>query len=266
MPLPRQSKRPAGEYDRTPLRRITHDCLRPGGVELTAEGLKLCAFPSGSTVLDLGCGAGASLGILRKSGYAAFGLDRSSVLLREAAEQSPVIRADFSKLPMRHSSLDGIVCECVLSLAPDKDSVLSECARVLKPGGRLLLSDITRKGEFNNGVSGLAPCMRGAEPVEGYAVLLRNNGFSLLHTGDHTRRLRELAAQISWEFGSLAEFFRLWRTDSNTETPSRPDTPCVSGKNLGYCLIVAEKTPVTADRREPERWQTPQSRDFQSGA
>lgn len=144
------------------LRQVTGACLRPGGLELTARGLALCGFKSGDTLLDLGCGPGASLGLLGSSGFRALGLDLSPAMAAEASAKGAVVRADAARLPLADASLDGIVCECVLSLASDKAAVLEQCARALKPGGRLVLSDITLGGHGGFAAGGPAPQGRSA--------------------------------------------------------------------------------------------------------
>ena len=231
-------------YDESPLRELTGNCLRPGGPELTLRGLALCAFAPKALVLDLGCGAGASLALLRGAGIAPLGLDASERLLSEARACAPVLRADMAALPLAAASLDGIVCECALSLAGDKAAVLRECCRALKPGGRLLLCDLVRREEgagppAAGGVPPCVPCAAGAQSASALAGLLAGAGFSVLAVEDHTQALRELAARIVWRFGSLAAFAALM--PGNDETGGG-NAACDGGKGLGYCLMVAEKS------------------------
>lgn len=224
-------------YEHSPLRQLTGNCLRPGGLELTRHALELCALPPGSRVLDLGCGPGASLGLLRERGYDGLGLDRSAPLLAEAA--LPVLRGDVHALPLEDSRLDGILCECVLSLARDKAAVLGECFRVLRPGGRLVLSDLIVRGESLAPGAAAAPCVAGAVSLQALEHLLRVAGFTLLFREDHSRCLQELAARIVWHFGSLAAFAELWRAGERPVEEAAP--ACPSGKNLGYTLLIAQK-------------------------
>lgn len=256
----------AGAYDDSPLRALTGKCLRPGGTSLTRRGLDLCAFASGARVLDMGCGPGASLGVLAGAGLRALGLDISPVLLAEARESAPALRADMAALPLKAESLDGIVCECVLSLADDKAAVLRECARTLRPGGRLLLCDLVlrtgpeaadealREKALPRTVAGQEgiPCAAGALAVPALTGLIESSGFTLPVVEDHTTALRDLAARIVWRFGSLAAFAALLPPQDKgrrEEPQTAPNLPCGCAK-LGYCLIVAEKPVPASGRRE----------------
>lgn len=259
----------AGAYDDSPLRALTGRCLRPGGTSLTRRGLDLCSFAPGARVLDMGCGPGASLGVLAGAGLRAVGLDISPVLLAEARESAPALRADMAALPLKAESLDGIVCECVLSLADDKAAVLRECARTLRPGGRLLLCDLAlREGpeapdEADEALRERAlprtlagqediPCAAGARTVPALTGLIESAGFTLLVVEDHTKALRDLAARIVWRFGSLAAFAALLPSQDKgrrEKLQTAPSLPCGCAK-LGYCLIVAEKPAPAPGRCE----------------
>ena len=113
--------------------RIAGGTWRPGGTELTRHGLDLCAFAQGSKILDVGCGQGASLAVLRNRGLNGTGLDKECSLV----EPFPFVRADAQDPPFADGSFDGILCECVLSLLPDAERALRRFAAVLRPGGKL---------------------------------------------------------------------------------------------------------------------------------
>lgn len=259
----------AGAYDDSPLRALTGICLRPGGTTLTRHGLDLCSFSPGARVLDLGCGPGASLGVLAGAGLRPVGLDISPVLLAEARESAPVLRADMAALPLGEENLDGIVCECVLSLAEDKEAVLRDCARTLRPGGRLLLCDLVLREEPEAvspvdpvpPVSPVSPvsrekalprtvagqegilCAAGALTVPSLTGLLESSGFTILVVEDHTKALRDLAARIVWRFGSFAAFAALLPPQGKgrrEESQTASGSPCGCVK-FGYCLLVAQK-------------------------
>ncbi len=233
-------------YKDSPLRQVTGDTLRPGGLELTRRALALCAFPPGARILDMGCGPGASLGLFREQGLCALGLDHSPALLAEARLRGPVLAADFHAPPLADSCLEGIFCECVLSLGRDKAVILAECRRMLRPGGRLVLSDLVLPGDpASPPAYASIPCVRGASTSEAYLSLLNASGFSVCHAEDHTPMLRDLAARLVFAFGSLEEWLRLWSQGPGTSGNAGGESACASRgaayPRLGYMLFVATR-------------------------
>lgn len=207
--------------------------MRPGGLVITDEALDLCAFPAGSRLIDLGCGPGGTLKYLRERGFEAIGVDRSPALLAEAKAFGPVREADFHRLPFEDSFVDGLLCECALSLADDKSRVLAECFRVLKAGGRLVVSDIFRMKKVDLTVSRpvvqSAGCLGGAVDLDMMRKLLLDNSFEVEHYRDHAPALRELAARLVWHFGSAAALKELVGGE------------CCDGRNFGYGLFIARR-------------------------
>jgi SAM-dependent methyltransferase len=215
---------PARPCEAAELRSLCGSTLRPGGLALTREALELACFPPGARLLDLGCGPGGTLRFLRESGFEAQGLDRSPELLAEAGQYGPVLEADFHDLPLADEFFDGVFCECVLSLSPDPARVLGECARVLKRGGRLAVSDLFSRqpGERPGPEAGSLAFFR---------AQLAAAGFSLSQCLDRSRYLKELAARLVWRFGSAA-------------MPAGPWGPAGArpGPGTSYYLLIAEKS------------------------
>lgn len=207
--------------------------LRPGGLALTEHGLTLCAFASGARVADLGCGQGSTLGLLERRGFRALGLDRDRLFLDQARQEAPtalLLRAEAQALPLADASLDGLVCECVLSILNDPAAALAEMARVLRPGGRLLLTDLyLRTAVCNVPVPG---CLAGAVSREQGRQRLLAAGLHPLVFEDHSRALRELAGRLIFAHGSLEAFWGLALGRKHG---------CPDLRALGYGLIIAEK-------------------------
>jgi demethylmenaquinone methyltransferase / 2-methoxy-6-polyprenyl-1,4-benzoquinol methylase len=95
----------------------------------------------GATVLDLGCGTGDLCDVVAGAGYAPIGVDFSAGMLAAAHTRVPLARADALALPVPDASADGVVSGFALRNFVDLDRFFQECARVLRPGGRLAALD-----------------------------------------------------------------------------------------------------------------------------
>jgi demethylmenaquinone methyltransferase/2-methoxy-6-polyprenyl-1,4-benzoquinol methylase len=104
--------------------------------------VEMLALQPNSRVLDLACGTGDLCRTLRAAGHAPVGVDFSGGMLHAARTDAPLVRADALHLPFADATFDGLTCGFALrnfaALAP----VLSECGRVLRPGGRVALLDV----------------------------------------------------------------------------------------------------------------------------
>jgi len=172
--------------------------LRPGGTALTDRALAACALPTGARLLDVGCGTGATLAHLAGLGFRAAGLDPSDLLLERARHRDSrleLVHGRAERLPWPERSLDGVLCECVLSLLEEPGRALDEFRRVLRPGGHLILSDLYRR-------SGPGPWSSRAE----LETQLAERGFRTLLWEDHSRALQELAARMVLAGESLDAF------------------------------------------------------------
>ena len=125
-----------------------------------ANPLAIAEISEGETVVDLGSGTGMDLllaaGRVGSEGRA-IGVDMTDEMLESArssanlmgAFQVELRRGDLQDLPLERASVDVVISNGVLNLAPDKRIAFGEIARVLKPGGRLLLGDIIMSGELS---------------------------------------------------------------------------------------------------------------------
>jgi SAM-dependent methyltransferase len=152
----------------------------------------LAQLNPGETVLDLGSGGGIDVLLsARRVGPAgkAYGLDMTDEMLalaRENQRKAGIENAEFLKgeiehIPLPDGSVDVIISNCVINLSGDKDRVLREAFRVLKPGGRFAVSDVVTRGavpeDIRRNMLLWVGCIAGAlEDVE-YAAKLANAGF-----------------------------------------------------------------------------------------
>ena len=154
--------------------------------------VRLAEIREGETVLDLGSGGGIDVFLAaRRAGPSGkvIGVDMTPEMLaraRQNAERLGLGNVEFRQglieaLPLEDSSVDVILSNCVINLAPDKSLVFKEAFRVLKPGGRLVVSDMVAKGELPEEVRGnpelWASCIGGALPEEEYLETIRKAGF-----------------------------------------------------------------------------------------
>lgn len=219
-------------YETGTLRGVTGPTIRPGGLQLTGRGVDFCRFAPGARLADVGCGAGATVEYLRdQRGFEASGVDPSPLLLQEGRLRDaslPLLQGGAERLPYGDQSLDGVLCECVLSLVPEPDRALGEFGRVLKRGGRLVLSDLYLCSLSAPALSGptIDGCSAGARSRKAVETMVGDAGFSLLIWEDHSALLRELAARLVLAGGSLEGF---------------PCGAAGSGGSPGYYLLIARK-------------------------
>jgi SAM-dependent methyltransferase len=170
------------------------------GLPVDVTGLSLgCGDPvtiatlhEGETVLDLGSGGGIDCFLAAKrvgSTGKVIGVDMTPEMLQKAnankaklnAENVEFRRGQIEALPVENNSVNVIMSNCVINLSPDKPAVFREAVRVLKPGGRVAISDIVTEGEFSPELRAQtdkwAECVTGAIDVDRYTQMMRDAGF-----------------------------------------------------------------------------------------
>lgn len=162
----------------------------------------------GETVVDLGCGGGLDVLLaaprLGPTGKA-IGIDMTPEMIerakRNAAKQG-VSNVEFhlakiDQLPLQDSSADCIISNCVINLVPQKSTVFREMFRVLKPGGRVAVSDIALKkplpAEINQNLLAYIGCIAGAILIEDYIRQLESAGFEAVQVIDTRKDLNAYA-------------------------------------------------------------------------
>jgi arsenite methyltransferase len=152
----------------------------------------LAQLNAGETVLDLGSGGGIDVLLSAKrvgpTGKA-YGLDMTDEMLalanenrrKAGAENVEFLRGEIERIPLPDDSVDVIISNCVINLSADKKRVIAEAYRVLKPGGRLAVSDVVVRGEVpaqvRRNMELWIGCVAGALGDEEFLTLLRNAGF-----------------------------------------------------------------------------------------
>jgi arsenite methyltransferase len=171
----------------------------------------IASLKPGETVLDLGSGAGFDCFLAARAvgpNGRVIGVDMTPEMLTKArtnAAQANYAHVEFrlgeiEHLPVADNFVDIIISNCVINLSPDKPSVLRDAFRVLKPGGRLAISDIVATkplpAEIRDDASLLCGCMSGATPIDEFRELLARAGFAeieIVEKPDSREFIREWA-------------------------------------------------------------------------
>ena len=190
-------------------RMLLGDSFHPGGTRLTERLGELLALSPESHVLDVASGRGISAFHLAESfGCKVTGVDLSEENVRLAtaeasqrglAGQISFQHGDAERLPFGDEVFDAIICECAFCTFPSKPVAAGEFYRVLKPGGQLGLSDLTRSEAEIPGLEGLLSriaCIGDALPTERYSATLKEAGFHVSRIEDHSDALVEMVRQI----------------------------------------------------------------------
>jgi arsenite methyltransferase len=191
---------PATESSRDPITSNLYDASQASQIPEQALQASLgCGNPTalaklnpGEVVLDLGSGGGIDVLLsARRVGPTgkAYGLDMTDEMLALANENKrkagfenvEFLRGEIENIPLPDSSVDVIISNCVINLSADKDRVLREAFRVLKPGGRFAVSDVVTRGEINprirQSVLLWVGCVAGALDENDYRSKLQSAGF-----------------------------------------------------------------------------------------
>ncbi len=172
--------------------------------EVAALGLSLgaslgCGNPTalaqlhpGDVVLDLGSGAGLDVLLSARRvapGGHAYGVDMTDEMLalanenktRSGVENATFLKGTIESIPLPEATVDVVISNCVINLAADKAAVLKEAYRVLRPGGRLAVSDMveveTLAPSVKSSLDAWAGCVAGTIPVDAYRAAVSDAGF-----------------------------------------------------------------------------------------
>ncbi|MDA0660822.1 MAG: arsenite efflux transporter metallochaperone ArsD [Planctomycetota bacterium] len=161
--------------------------------------LALAGIREGEVVVDLGCGGGMDVFLAARrvgSSGRVIGIDMTSEMLERARAGQQKLgltnvefhQSTIDRLPLPDNSVDCVISNCVINLVPDKLAVFCEILRVLKPGGRVALSDIALKRELpvevKQSVEAYVGCISGAVLIEEYRSLMEQAGLASVVVAD----------------------------------------------------------------------------------
>jgi SAM-dependent methyltransferase len=188
----------------------------------------------GEIVVDLGSGGGLDVFLASKKvgpEGRAIGIDMTPAMIERARANAAAgaytnvefYQSTIDRIPLPDASVDCVISNCVLNLAPDKPAVFREIARVLKPGGRLAVSDIALKGELPEDIArsmaAYVGCIAGAIRMDDYRASLLGAGFEHVEIVDSGADLNAYA-KVENQSGCCSPAM-----DGSSCCPPAPDTP-----------------------------------------
>lgn len=250
----------ANAYESDWARLLLGDSFHPGGVTLTERLGELLGLGRGKRVLDVAAGKGASAVFLAKRfGCEVVGVDYSARNVAEAARaakeagEAELVRfrqGDAERLPFDDGEFDAVVCECAYCTFPDKAAAAREFHRVLRPGGSVGLSDLTRCGELGPELRTLlawVACLGDARPVEEYALFLRDAGFAEIEIEPHEEALGQMVQDVRAKLlgaelmGKLGNITLPVGDLGQAKDMARAAAQAIDRGNLGYTLMLARR-------------------------
>jgi arsenite methyltransferase len=247
-------------YESELVSRLLGDSFHPGGDALTERLGRLLELTPASHVLDAASGKGTSaLRIAERFGCSVLGVDLSAQNVGKATAEVNRLgldgRVEFRMGDAEHlavdtGSMDAVMCECAFCTFPDKAQAAREFARVLKGGGRLGLSDVTRMpgpaGEMDDLTAWVA-CLADAMPAVAYAELFSAAGFTDVTTESHDGVLVEMIRGIGAKLFAAEVLTGLKAIDlagidvTEAKRLTRQALAAAQQGRLGYAIMYATK-------------------------
>jgi arsenite methyltransferase len=247
-------------YESEIVRRLLGESFHPGGTALTERLGALLELSPEHVVLDTASGNGTSaLFLAQRFGCQVIGVDLGAENVARATTEAERLEladrvrfqvGDAEQLPIDDSTIDSVVCECAFCTFPDKPKAAREFARVLRPGGRVGLSDITRSpgppGEFADLMAWVS-CLADARPATSYVDWLTAEGFAEAVVEGHDEALREMIRGIGTRLFATEVLAGLGKLDlvgidlDAAKRLTREAMAAITHKRLGYTIVFATK-------------------------
>ncbi|MFQ5612646.1 MAG: class I SAM-dependent methyltransferase [Anaerolineae bacterium] len=250
----------AALYESDWARLLLGDSFHPGGLALTERLGALLGLQPGWRVLDVAAGQGASaLFLAERFGCEVVGVDYGAEAVAVAtarAEEAGLAgrvrfeQGDAERLRFAGGAFEAVICECAFCTFPDKRAAAGELARVLRPGGRLGLSDLTRSGslppELDTLLAWIA-CIADARPVENYVSYLEGAGLAVEQVETHNGALGQMVREVQGKLLGAELLVRLNKLElpevdfDQAKSLARRAAEAVREGKLGYALLVGAK-------------------------
>jgi SAM-dependent methyltransferase len=194
--------------------------LHPGGLELTEELAELCQVGRGTEVLELACGTGESACFLaERRGARVVGLDRSPHMIRRAEQKARAKglevefrEADARHLPFPDAAFDVAICECTLCLL-DKQQVLGEMVRVVRPGGHVGMHDACWRENTPDALKQTLAEIEGERPetLDGWRQLFTRAGLAEIQAVDKSSLIPRWMKESRAQLGPIGQLVLAWK-------------------------------------------------------
>ncbi len=254
----------ASLYQSERVRLLLGESFHPGGPALTEHLGMLLALSPGKQVLDVACGQGTSaIHLAQRFGCRVLGIDYSDGLVQQASVRATAEgvshlvsfqRGDAECLPFLDAAFDAVLCECAFCTFPNKAMAATEFQRVLKPGGRVGLSDLTRSGDVPPDLQGLLAwiaCLADAQPVERYVQYLTTTDLGITRVELHNEALGELVHEIQGKLLGAEVLVKLKQIElvppidfAQAKALAKAAAAAIRSHQFGYVVIVASKSGV----------------------
>lgn len=225
---------------------VLGESYHPGGRALTRRLAAVTGLRPGQRVLDVASGPGSTAVLLAQEfDVTVDGVDLGTATVERAAAAADTaglaqsVRfhlGDAERLPFEDATFDVVICECAFCTFPDKVTAAAELARVLRPGGRVGLSDVTLcSGGLPAELTGLAgwvACLADARPLPAYAALLADAGLDTVLLERHDEALTAMIDQIPARLTTLRAVART--------------TPALAGVDFGRALELTVQAATAA--------------------
>lgn len=237
---------------------VLGDSYHPGGASLTRRLARAIWLNEGSRVLDVASGPGTTALLLAAElGVRVLGVDLAAPAVEKARRAAQdrglggLVRfevADAERLPVPDGAVDAVVCECALCTFPDKRTAIAEMARVVRPGGRIGITDVTLRPERLDRrlqtLAGWIACLADARPMDEYAGLLEAAGLRVLTVERHDDALLRMVDVVEARLLALrmAGVPLLADVDpAAVRDVAGTVREAIAEGIAGYCLLAAER-------------------------
>lgn len=251
----------ANVYQTEWARLILGESFHPGGLELTDHLGAAIDLGPGQCVLDVASGQGMSaIRLAQTFGCTVLGVDygadsvANATAAAEAAGVAHLVsfrQGDAERLPMPDATFDAVICECAFCTFPDKPTAAAEFQRVLRPGGRVGLSDLTRSGPLPANLQGLLAwiaCIADAQPSDDYVRYLADAGLTVNVVEPHNAALSEMVRAIQGKLLGVELMSKLKQIDlpptvdlDQAKALARSAAQAIAAGTFGYAVITATK-------------------------